>query len=388
MAPPPYELRDKATGEVVPNFEDMDTEPGRFIEVYSGPASGSPDTRISGGALQRPSDTPVPPDPEPEPIPPDPVPPSESAMDYPKNESELKQCLQSYCDNNYVGQLDPRTNVNVTNSIVIPTRSGAGSPWGVDGHYAKINFKGSGADCIRFEGVKGVNNRGLTIKNLVIDGGDGGNMSGGGAKACLNLSAPLGDNGPIYRFHLENLFLSGAVNGLIIEGGVYEGEVRGLYVENCTGDGAVLRHLPASAEAKGPVVSNVLFWHLNSSRNYGAGLRTVYSVYLFGGSFILNGGGGVVAPDGIRGAWGCNGENTGGQNQCVFDVPSNGYGSFIEGGEASSDGQTKCRKWNGTAWVDVGKPLLYYIAMGSGVIQQANHCSYYGGGSNPMRVVK
>jgi hypothetical protein len=311
-------------------------------------------------------------------------------MDYPKNEAELRQCLQSYADNNYVGIFDPRTNVDFSSSIVIPTRGGGGAPWGVNGNYAKLNFKGGGQDAIRFEGVQGVNNRGLTVKNLVIDGGDGGNMSGGGAKACLNLSAPLGDNGPIYRFHLENLFLSGAVNGLMIEGGVYEGEVRGLYVENCTGDGAVLRHMldPLPPGAKGPVVSNVLFWHLNSSRNYGAGLRTVYSVYLIGGSFILNGGGGVIAPDGIRGAWACNGENTGGQNQCVFDVPSNGYGSFIEGGEASSDGQTKCRKWTGTEWVDVGKPLLYYIAMGNGVIQEANHCSYYGGGANPMRVVK
>jgi len=169
---------------------------------------------------------------------------------------------------------------------------------------------------------------------------------------------------------------------------VYEGELRGMYVENCTGDGVILRHLPNIEGAKNPVVSNVLMWHINSSRNYGAGIRTVYSVYLFGGSFILNGGGGVVAPDGIRGAWGCNGENTGGENQCVFDVPSNGYGSFIEGGEASSDGVTLCRKWNGSAWEDVGKPLLYYINMGQGVIQEANHCSYYGAGGNPMRVVK
>ncbi len=338
--------------------------------------------RISPSELVRPDDGGVDP-----PDPPDPTPPSGDSMDYPQSEIELRQCLQSYCDNNYVGMLDPRTSVDVNQTIEIATTSQAGSPWGVNGNYAKINFKGQG-DVLRFVGAQGVNNRGLTVKNLVIDGGDAGNMSGSGVQAALKLSAPLGDNGPIYRFHLENLFLSGAVNGLVIEGGVYEGELRGMYVENCTGDGIVLQHLPNTAGAKNPIVSNVLMWHINSSRNFGAGIRTVYSVYLIGGSFILNGGGGVVAPDGIRGAIMCNGENTGGQNQCVFDVPSNGYGSVIEIGEASSDGQTRCRKWDGSQWVDVGKPLLYYIAMGQGVTEKDNHCSYYGGGSNPMRVVK
>ena len=64
----------------------------------------------------------------------------------------------------------------------------------------------------------------------------------------------------------------------------------------------------------------------------------------------------------------------------------NGYGSVIVGGEASSDGATHCRKWNGSDWESVGKPLLYYIACDDNVIQQANHVSYYGGGDNPMRV--
>ena len=157
-------------------------------------------------------------------------------------------------------------------------------PWGVNGNYAKITYRGSGDDLLRIEGTQGVNNRGLTIRNLVLDGGDGGNMSGGGAAACLRVTAPLGDNGPIYRFGIMDVFTSGSVNGLILEGGVYEGELRGLYCENHTGDGIILRHLPASDVAKGPIVSNVLMWHVNSSRNYGAGLRTVYSVYLFGGS--------------------------------------------------------------------------------------------------------
>ena len=281
----------------------------------------------------------------------------------------------------------PRTNVEVHSPIVIQV-PGSGTPWGVDGHYAKINYKGSGGDVLCFMGTAGVNNRGLTVKNLVLDGGDGGNMSGGGASSCLRLSAPLGDNGPIYKFHLENIYTSGAVNGVVLEGGVYEGECKNIHAENCTGDGIVLRHMEQTPEGKAPVVSNVLLIHINSSRNFGCGLRTVYSVYLVGGSFVLNGGGGVVAPTGIRGAIMCNGENTGGEAQAVFDVPDNGYGSYIEMGEASSDGATVCRKWTGSAWEDVGKPLLYYIAMGGGVHEAQNHVSYYGSGSNPMRVVR
>ena len=394
---PPYRMVDQATGETATGpsgevWEYMDVPPGHKMELYDTTATdGSPWPRVSPSEIVRP-DAGVPPigppiDPPPiDPIDPPPIlPPTGEGMDYPTNEQQLNECLQMYAASTYVGMLDPRVNIEISSPIVIQA-PGSGVPWGVNGNYAKITYRGSGDDLLRIEGSAGVNNRGLTIRNLVLDGGDGGNMSGAGAAACLRVTAPLGDNGPIYRFGIMDVFTSGSVNGLILEGGVYEGELRGLYCENHTGDGIILRHLPASDTAKGPIVSNVLMWHINSSRNYGAGLRTVYSVYLFGGSFILNGGGGVVAPDGIRGAWGCNGENTGGEKQCVFDVPSNGYGSVIVGGEASSDGATHCRKWTGSDWESVGKPLLYYIACDDNVIQQANHVSYYGGGQNPMRV--
>jgi len=388
---PPYKLIDQATGHTAlgPNgeaWEYMDVQPGHTLELFDTTPSdppGAPWSRVSPSAIVRPGDEPPPIDPPPI----DPLPPSEYAMDYPTNEAQLRDCLMTYASANYVGMLDPRVNIETSAPIVIPAAN-SGSPWGVNGNYAKVTYRGSGDDVIRIEGVQGVNSRGLTIRNLVLDGGDGGNMSGGGAAACLRVTAPLGDNGPVYRFGIMDVFTSGSVNGLILEGGVYEGEMKNIHIENCTGDGIILRHLPQTPEGKAPVVSNVLMIHINSSRNYGCGLRTVYSVYLVGGSFVLNGGGGVVAPDGIRGAIMCNGENTGGAAQAVFDVPSNGYGSYIEMGEASSDGATVCRKWNGSAWEDVGQPLLYYIAMGDGVHEAQNHVSYYGGGTNPMRVVK
>jgi len=377
---PPYKLVDMATGQDVPNFVGMDTAVGRYIEVYSGAQPGDPLERISDGALKR-TDGQI----DPPPINP---PPTGAGMDYPKDENELAALLQGYAQSQIVGVLDPRTNIEVSRTIVLQVPN-TGRPWGVDGNYASITYRGSGDDLIRIEGTANVNNRGLTLKNLVLDGGDAGNMSGGGASSCLRVSAPLGDVGPIYKFHLENIYASGAVNGLILEGGVYEGEMKNIHVENCTGDGIILRHLPQTPEGKAPVVSNVLMIHINSSRNYGCGLRTVYSVYLVGGSFVLNGGGGVVAPDGIRGAIFCNGENSGGENQCVFDVPSNGYGSYIGVGEASSDGATVCRAWKGDHWEDVGKPLLYFAAVGPGVVVENAHVSYYGAGpGNPMKVLK
>jgi hypothetical protein len=134
------------------------------------------------------------------------------------------------------------------------------------------------------------------------------------------------------------------------------------------------------------VVSYVKFYHVNSSRNFGAGIRTVYSVFIYGASFVLNGGGGLVAPEGCRGAWGVNGENTAGPDGCVVSIPWNGYGSVIHNGEASSDGATHCRRWDGSQWISVGSPTLYFCKVDSGVVVHDAHCSYYGSGSNPMQV--
>ncbi len=372
---PPYKFIDEATGAVI--WQGMDTQPDHTIEIYDTTTWA----RISPGALVRPPDVVVPP------IPPTPV----SDMDYPKNEAELRAFLQAYATNNYVGMLDPRTKVTTTSQIVVKQATNDGAPWGVNGNYARITYNGpQGQPCLRFEGSSGVNNRGLTVKNLVLDGGDVANMSGGKASVCLHLYAPLGDNGPLYKFHIENVYTSGAVNGVFLQGGVYEGMMLNVHAENCTGDGIRLEHMlnPVPPGGKSPVVSNVLMVHPNSSRNFGAGIKTVYSVGILGGSYVLNGGGGVYGPDGIRWALMNNGENTGGQDQSVFVVPTNGYGSNIAMMEASGDGTTRCRRWTGTQWVDVGKPLIYNLAMGIGVQSSGLTHGYYGPAPDPMKPIK
>jgi hypothetical protein len=337
---------------------------------------------LSAEILAALSAQPEPPDPEPEPIP-----PTESDMDYPKTESELRQCLQSYADNDIVGLLDPRTKVELSSTIEIVKHAASGSPWGVNGNYAKVNWRGpAGHDVLRYIGKQDVPNRALTIERLVINGGDP-YMNRTGAKACLNLSAPLGDAGPIYKFTIRDVFAMEAEYGVVLEGGVYEGMMENVHAENCTKDGIFMRHMNLGQSGQG-VVSNVLLIHPNCSRNLGAGINCVYSVYIIGGGFILNGNGAIRAPDGLRGAIMCNGENTAGPEGAAFVVPHNGYGSVINLCEGSSDGSTHCRRWNGTAWESIGSPMLYLMAIAGGVKQADNHVSYYGSGSNPMAVVK
>jgi len=323
---------------------------------------------------------------QPTPIPPDPPnPPSENGMDYPKNEDELRALLQQYASEQRVGMLDGRTNVEVTKCIEIAQPPSSGWPWGVDGSYAKIRWKGGKDDVLRFIGTEGVSGRGLTVKNLCIDGGDP-NLNGSGAAACLRLSAPLGDHGPLYKFNIENVFTMTGDYGFVLEGGVYEGWMSNCHAENMVKDGTWMRHMNLGAPAQG-VVSNVFMVHPNMSRCFGAGIRPVYSVYIIGGSYILNGDGGVNAPDGLRGMIMSNGENTAGKQGAAFVVPNNGYGSYIDICEGSSDGATFCRRWDGTKWVDVGSPMLYLMAIGAGVSQGQNHVSYYGQPPNPMQVV-
>jgi hypothetical protein len=178
---PPYRLIDDATGQVATGphgekWEGMDIPVGNKMELYDTSATGgAPWQRVSPSEIVRPPDGGepppiiVPPDPPIEPPPINPLPPSGEGMDYPTNEQQLRECLLGYAASTYVGMLDPRTNVEISSPIVIQA-PGSGVPWGVNGNYAKITYRGSGDDLLRIEGTQGINNRGLTIRNLVLVG--------------------------------------------------------------------------------------------------------------------------------------------------------------------------------------------------------------------------
>lgn len=309
--------------------------------------------------------------------PPDPAPPStDTGVVWPRTETELRQALQSFADDDYVGMLHPRTELELSSTIEVRQRSNGGMSWGVNGQHARLHWVGPGGqDMLVYGGVDGVSNRGLYIEKLNFYGNG---YAAAPAGACLKIVAEAGDPGSIYKFTCRDLWTSYATHGIHIAGAVFEG-----YLENCHGEnhnehGLYLEHLWTTPVG---IVSNVFSVHPNYSRNYGAGIRSVYSHNLVGGSFVLNAHGGVSSDEGLRGMMLSNGENTG---ESVVVLSTGGYGSSHVTGEGSTDGSTHARKYEGGQWVSKGKPQLYLL---DGDIDYEHcHVSYYGSGANADNV--
>ena len=389
---PPYRMLDDATGRVAegPNgekWEGIDIPPGHKMELFDTTDNNAPWPRVSPSEIVRP-DAGVPPiDPPPiePPIDPGidpnpPLPPSGDGMFKPTTANEFKDALQSALQAGQFLILDPTTSLELREPLVFDLYGG-GAPHGLIGNGAQFHWQGAGgADMLTFRGDK---SRGVNT-NLVIDNiycfGNG--YAGAPAGDCIKLHAPTGDPGSIYKFKLANLYCNYATRGIMLEGAVFEGYCDNIHSENMRSHGMECAHTWTPGEHQG-IISNINIIHPNLSRNFGAGLKCTYSTNLIYGSFVLNALGGVLAPDGLRYAAGSNGENTG---PAVFVLGSAGYGSVITGCEGSSDGSTHARAYEGGQWVSKGEPMFYLI---DGPCDQAmNHVSYYGSGSNPMRVVK
>lgn len=320
---------------------------------------------------------------QPEPVPtPTPTPSTGGGtMDLPTTETQFRDALMTAANEKRVCVLDPRTRIEMTQGITITQTGNTGMPWGVNGNGAKLIWKGStSADMLTFKGTNGAVNRSLIVEKL---GMDGNGYAGVPAGACLKLYAPDGDPGAIYKFKVKDVYTMYATRGFVIEGAVFEGFLDNIHAENHRSHGMECLHTNVN-NVRG-IVSNINIIHPNLSRNMGAGLKCTYSTNLMFGSFVLNALGAVVAPEGLRYAAGNNGENTG---EAMFNVPWQGYGTVIVGNELSGDASTHARQWVNGAWVDVGKPSLYLIAGDAAIIQRDNHVSYYGAGTNPMKVVK
>jgi hypothetical protein len=307
-----------------------------------------------------------------------------SSVIWARNETEFAQALQSGAADNYVPMFDPRTQVTLTKTITIRQSRNEGNPWGANGNFAKVHWAGpGGADMIVYQGVNGVSNRGLFLERFFLFGnGYRGNPCG----ACLKLYAPDGDAGALYKFTLRDIYTAYGTYGIVLEGAVFEGMCENVHAENHRKDGMLMQHTNIDKKNRG-IVSNVQLIHPNMSRNFGAGIRSVYSVNAAFGSFILNADGGIIAPDGLRIGFANNGENTG---EALYVVPSKGYGSNIIYSEASTDGATHARRFVDGKWVSVGKPQLYLLSGDAGVNAVGNHVSTYGGavGSRAVRLVK
>jgi hypothetical protein len=292
---------------------------------------------------------------------------------WPRNGNELAQTLQSFADQCYVGMLDPRTAVELDRTITSAQPNHEGSPWGVNGNYGKVNWVGPvGDDMLVYRGTKGCGNRNLVIEKLSLFGNG---YMGRPCGDCLKLYAPEGDPGCIYKFTMRDLYLSYGARGLVFQGAVFEGMGENIHTENHQGDGIAMEHTYTEGEHQG-IVSNVMLIHPNSSRNLGAGIRAVNSCNLILGSFILNAEGGVVAPDGLRYAAACNGENTG---ESVFVVPYAGWGSEVASNSGSTNGETVASKWENDGWVPVGKVAKFLLDNSArDVPQHHNSMANYG----------
>jgi hypothetical protein len=310
------------------------------------------------------------------------TPDGSSPFVWPRNASELAQALQSFADERYVGMLDPRTAVELDQTITISQAVADGNPWGVNGNYAKINWVGAGGqDMLIYRGVKGMGNRNLVVEKLNFFGNG---YAGAACGDCLKLLAPEGDPGSIYKFTLRDIYTGYGTRGIVLEGAVFEGLGFNVHAENHKGDGIAMANTYTPGEHQG-IVSNVMLIHPNSSRNMGAGIRSVQSCNIFMGSFILNAQGGVIAPDGLRYAAACNGENTG---ESVFVVPYAGWGSEVSSNTGASNGQTVATDWSSGSPVEVGKIAQYLLDNSSGdVPNQLNSMASYGEGP-PCAVLK
>jgi hypothetical protein len=309
-----------------------------------------------------------------------------SSLIWARNETEFRQALQDGVAEGFLPMFDPRTAIEQSSTIVLEQRKNEGMTWGAHGNPAKIRWVGpAGQDMIVIQGVSGVANRGLYLEKFNLYGGGYDRAPCG---ACLKLRAPLGDVGALYKFTLRDIYTSCGTYGIVLQGAVFEGMCENVHGENHTKDGMRMEHTNVGQGNQG-IVSNVQLIHPNMSRNFGSGVKSVYSCNAAFGSFVLNAEGGIVAPEGLRVGFANNGENTG---EAVYVVPNNGYGSNILYSEGSTDGSTHARRWDSAKndWVSVGKPTLYLLSRGAGVAETGNHVATYGGamGSSAVRIVK
>jgi hypothetical protein len=362
---PPYKLVDMATDRDVPDFVGMDTDPGRYIEVYSGQTPSSPSARISSGALQRPSNA-RPPDPiPPDPTPPDPGPPGGNGMSRINNETELRQALQAAAGGSRI-VVDPTSPpVTVSQKIVITVSE---DNFYFDGSGLRIATAIASYDHLfEFSGGR----PGLRLKNLYVTG-DYPNRRCGDAIRLINAHA--GNETAFYNFSLSGIRIEHvAGNGLYMEGG-FEGSIDLLETNDCGKTGFVI----GCGTSGGSTVCQVNVHNAQMSRCDGWGAEQINNadqVTWFSPKFVNNGMGGLHATDGIHMIYNPQGENTG-ETLIVVDK-QNWSGAEVNSLQCASDGA-----WTRNWVTPHTGPTKYGIKCPSGAVTHSGVFKgrAYGGG--------
>lgn len=319
--------------------------------------------------------------------PPPPAPTILSEFDNPDTEANLLDAIQSAFDGPArTCMLSPKCTVNVSNGIVVSQKNPNGYSWGIKGNGARLIWTGAaGGTILQIKAQVDPANPGTPvpgrcgiIEGLNLDGNTPGQGWVNGAGLCLHLYAPQGDDAPLYKMVLRDIFTMNAGTGsmpgrgIVLEGGVYESSLFNVHAENHSSHGVeIVNDNPTPPHPIG-ITSAISIFGINSSRNGGAGIVTTYSTALIGGQFINNRLCGVKADQGLRYAAGLNGENTG---ESLFILGSNGYGSSIHGCELSSAGNVSYNTWGMTGLVS---KYLLDCPVAISNLDVGNHCSPYG----------
>jgi hypothetical protein len=288
---PPYRLIDQATGATV--FEDMDTEPGEYIEVYAGQSPGNPDTRISDGAVQRPDDNPDPPDP------PDP----------PMPDSDFQKALQAALDAGTVLHLN--ADITIDAPVAVKINSSQIGWFGLDGGMHKIRSNVGNGPAIRFymddSVAQGVCARGFFCGNL-------GMIGSGNESALIQADVPFNDRW-LVNPEFRSLWLEGSGgDGIVLRGSIFEGNLYSVGTMNCKGNGAVLAQ--AGPDNNKGVLSAMRWYGGTHRQNMGHGILYEdyggpHDVRLYGLYFCENHKNGINALCGLELVDGCGFENNG-----------------------------------------------------------------------------
>lgn len=297
------------------------------------------------------------------------------ALFKPKTASELQSAWQNAVDNRYVLQLDSTTKLQIDKTIQINVQDEGGKLHGLDGNHANFDsLINDGSPAIKIASVGP--NRSMVLERFSLYGGGyDGRVSGG---IVIQSGA-----GPIYKMQIANVDVFWCTNGMSLIGDVYESVLREVRMEDNFEDGLVLIDNGADK-----VISNLMIVQPYLSRNWGYGMRlgpSAHSADVTHGSFINNGKGGILAPNGIRSVAHTNFENSG---FIAIDIGYSPWGSTLVFNELSSQGATihqqAAEKYNVGGQVLV-KPARYLYRFGDAedkLVAPFNKVSYYGDAAN------
>ena len=172
-----------------------------------------------------------------------------------------------------------------------------GSAWGANGNHIKVNWVGPGGqDMIVYKGVNGVTNRMLFLEKFSFFGNG---YAGAPAGDCLKLGHPMVIRARSTSSPCATSSRPTPPTASCCRVRCSRGWSRTCTVRTTSRMACMMQH-ERVGDANQAIVSNVALIHPNMSRNFGAGIRQVYSANSIMGSYVLNGEGGIVAPDGLR----------------------------------------------------------------------------------------